>query len=97
MAYLSGGVAKVPYMVPMLAARPHPSTTQGFVVINLTLHPLRCSACAATPMMPIPKPVCKKVWLRYSRSKVGIPPSSLVSRLKTRFVARIVPPTIAAP
>ena len=96
-AYLSGGVAKVPYMVPMLAARPTPSTTQGFVVINLTLHPLRCSACAVMPMMPIPKPVCIKVWLRYSRSKGGMPPSSLVSRLKTRFVARTVPPTMAAP
>ena len=84
-------------MVPMLAARPHPSTSQGFAVINLTLHPLLCSACAVMPMMPMPKPVCMNVSLRNCRSKGGMPPSSLVSRLKTRFVARTVPPTMAAP
>src|SRR5256885_2223550 len=32
---------------------------------------------AVRPMMPIPRPVCRKVLLRYSRSKGGMPPSSL--------------------
>ncbi|KAG7152872.1 hypothetical protein HYQ46_004017 [Verticillium longisporum] len=38
-------------------------------------------------MMPTPRPVCRKVLLRYSRSKGGMPPSSLISRLKTALIA----------
>ena len=34
-AYLSGLVLNVPYMVPILAARPTPNTSHGFVVISL--------------------------------------------------------------
>ena len=33
--YLSGLVAKVPYIVPILAASPTPMTTQGFAVMSL--------------------------------------------------------------
>lgn len=70
---------------------------QGFMLISLMLHPFECSALAATPMMPRPKPVCMNVSLRYCRSKAGIPPSSRVSRLKSKLVAKIVPPTMAPP
>ena len=66
--HLSGLVLKVPYIVPILAASPTPMTTQGFVVISLYDHPLRCKALAATPMMPTPRPVCIKVSFRNSRS-----------------------------
>lgn len=42
-------------------------------------------------MIPIPRPVCKKVSFRYERSNGGMPPSSLVSRLKTRLWLLLVP------
>ena len=38
---------------------------------------------ADRPMIPTPNPVCMKVSFRYARSYGAIPPSSLVSRLKT--------------
>ncbi len=37
--HLSGEVLNVPYMVPMLSARPPITTTQGFVAISRYDHP----------------------------------------------------------
>jgi hypothetical protein len=84
-------------MVPMLPTRPTPSTSHGFAPINRKLHPFMCSARAAIPIMPTPNPVCIKVSLRYARSKGGMPPSSRVSRLKTKLMPKSVAPKIPAP
>ena len=85
-----------PYIVAMLATSPPPMTNHGLDIINRTLHPLLCKALAVIPMIPMPSPVCKNVSFRYALSESGMPPSR-VSRLKTKFAARIVPPTMAAP
>lgn len=82
----------VPYIVPMLPTRPTPSTSHGFALMSLKLHPFMCSARAAIPIIPIPRPVCMKVSLRYSRSNGGMPPSSRVSRLKMKLIPSNVAP-----
>lgn len=87
----------VPYMVPMLPTRPTPSTSHGFAAMSLKLHPLMCRERAAMPMIPIPRPVCMKVSLRYARSKGGMPPSSRVSRLKIKLMPSSVAPKMPAP
>lgn len=87
----------MPIMVAKLSARPPIPTTQGFMTIILYVKPVMTICLAVRPMMPTPRPVCRKVLLRYSLSNTGIPPSSLVSRLKTRLIATKVPPKIAPP
>jgi len=87
----------VPYIVPMLPTRPTPSTSHGFALMSLKLQPFMCSARAAMPIIPIPRPVCMKVSLRYSRSNGGMPPSSRVSRLKIKLMPKRVAPKMPAP
>lgn len=91
-----GSVALVPIIVPILTASPPIITTHGFVAISLYVNPLWNIALAESPMIPIPSPVCINVSFKYSRSNGGIPPSSLVSRLRTKFEIKTVPPTAAA-
>jgi hypothetical protein len=76
----------------MLRARPPIMTTHGLVAMSLYVKPLWNIALAERPIMPTPRPVCMKVSFKYARSNGGIPPSSRVSRLNIRLIARSVPP-----
>lgn len=62
--HFCGLVAMVPYIVPMLAARPTPMTSHGLAAMSLKDQPFMCMARAAIPMMPTPRPVCMNVSLR---------------------------------